>query len=58
VQFLMQWDGGRVPREQALALFDALASGDKTLRASPASTRNGPVFEVDGALRFLARQRR
>lgn len=35
VEFLVQWDDERVPRAQSLALFDALASAEKTLHANP-----------------------
>jgi dienelactone hydrolase len=55
VRFLMQWDDERVPREEALALFDALASAEKTLHANPGKHGDVPAFEADGALRFLAR---
>lgn len=55
VQFLMQWGDERVPREEALALFDALASADKTLHANPGKHGDVPAFEADSALRFLAR---
>ncbi|MFI7704182.1 alpha/beta hydrolase family protein [Nonomuraea sp. NPDC049480] len=55
VQFLMQWDDERVPREEALALFDALASAEKTLHANPGKHGEVPAFEADGALRFFAR---
>ena len=55
VQFLLQWDDERVPREQGLALFDALGSTDKTLHAHPGKHGDLPPFEADDALRFLAR---
>jgi dienelactone hydrolase len=55
VQFLMQWDDERVPREEALALFDALASADKTLHANPGKHGDVPAFEADSAVQFLAR---
>ncbi|MFG1754382.1 hypothetical protein [Streptosporangium sandarakinum] len=35
VRFLLQWDDNLVPRAQGSALFDALASADKTLHANP-----------------------
>ncbi|MEV4463655.1 alpha/beta hydrolase [Micromonospora echinofusca] len=55
VEFLLQWDDERVPRAQGLALFDALASTEKTLHANPG--RHGEIlaFELDSALRFFAR---
>jgi dienelactone hydrolase len=55
VQFLLQWDDDRVPRDQALALFDALASAEKTLHANPGRHGEIPGFETDSALRFFAR---
>ena len=55
VQFLVQWDDERVPRAQSLALFDALASADKTLHANPGMHADLPSFETDSSLRFFAR---
>ena len=55
VQFLLQWDDDRVPRDQGLALFDALASAEKTLHANPGRHGEIPGFETDSALRFFAR---
>jgi dienelactone hydrolase len=54
VLFLMQWDDERVPREEALALFDALASAEKTLHANPGKHADVPAFEADSALQFFA----
>ena len=42
VEFLVQWDDERVPRTQSLALFDALASAEKTLHANPGQAHGGP----------------
>ncbi|GGT46491.1 dienelactone hydrolase family protein [Streptomyces purpureus] len=55
VEFLVQWDDERVPREQSLALFDALASAEKTLHANPGKHGEIPAFELDSALRFFSR---
>ena len=55
VEFLVQWDDERVPRAQSLALFDALASAEKTLHANPGKHGEIPAFELDAALRFFAR---
>jgi dienelactone hydrolase len=55
VEFLVQWDDERVPRAQSLALFDALASAEKTLHANPGKHMEVPAFEVDSTLRFFAR---
>ncbi|HEX4660590.1 MAG TPA: alpha/beta hydrolase [Streptosporangiaceae bacterium] len=58
VEFLMQWDDERVPRAQSLALFDALASAEKTLHANPGKHAEVPAFELDSTLRFFARHLR
>ncbi|SED37750.1 dienelactone hydrolase family protein [Streptomyces melanosporofaciens] len=55
VEFLVQWDDERVPRAEGLALFDALASAEKTLHANPGRHGDVPAFERDSALRFFAR---
>ncbi|MDX2937947.1 dienelactone hydrolase family protein [Streptomyces ipomoeae] len=55
VQFLVQWHDQMVPRDQSLALFDALASAEKTLHANPGKHGDVPSFEVDSSLRFFAR---
>ncbi len=55
VEFLVQWDDERVPRAQSLALFDALASAEKTLHANPGKHGEVPAFEADSTLRFFAR---
>ena len=55
VQLLLQWDDDLVPRDQGLALFDALASAEKTLHANPGRHGEIPGFETDGSLRFFAR---
>ncbi|CAL9549858.1 alpha/beta hydrolase family protein [Streptomyces sp. enrichment culture] len=55
VQFLVQWDDERVPREQSLALFDALASKEKTLHAGPDGHGELPAFELDSAVSFFSR---
>jgi dienelactone hydrolase len=55
VEFLMQWDDERVPRDQSLALFDAFASAEKTLHANPGKHGEIPAFELDSTLRFFSR---
>ncbi|MEB3370074.1 dienelactone hydrolase family protein [Saccharopolyspora mangrovi] len=55
VQFLVQWDDQMVSRDQSLALFDALASAEKTLHANPGKHGDVPLFEVDSSLRFFTR---
>lgn len=56
IEFLIQWDDERVPREHSLALFDAFGSAEKTLHANPG--RHGdrlPEHELDSAVRFFTR---
>jgi dienelactone hydrolase len=55
VEFLVQWDDERVPRDQSLALFDAFASAEKTLHANPGKHGELPAFEIDSMLRFFTR---
>ena len=55
LQFLLQWDDELVPRESALALFDAFASPEKTLHANPGRHAEVPRFEIDSAERFFQR---
>ncbi|MFE0513135.1 dienelactone hydrolase family protein [Streptomyces sp. NPDC058964] len=55
VEFLVQWDDERVPRDQGLALFDALASADKTLHANSGKHGDIPEFELDSTLSFFSR---
>lgn len=55
VEFLVQWDDERVPRNQSLALFDTLASSEKTLHANPGKHGEVPAFEMDSTVRFFAR---
>jgi dienelactone hydrolase len=55
VEFLLQWDDERVPRARGLELFDAFASQEKTLHASPGPHAALPRFEVDSMSRFFAR---
>ncbi|MFJ8436645.1 dienelactone hydrolase family protein [Kitasatospora sp. NPDC094019] len=55
VEFLLQWDDERVPREAGLALFEAFGSAEKTLHANPGGHGEIPAFELDSTVRFLAR---
>ena len=55
VEFLLQWDDELVPREAGLALFDAFASGEKTLHANPGRHAGVPAFELESSERFFAR---
>jgi hypothetical protein len=53
--FLLQWDDEPVPRDSGLALFDAFASREKTLRANPGRHMGVPGFELDSSQRFFTR---
>ena len=55
VLFIQQLEDEIVPRDTALALFDALASRDKRLHANPGLHPQVPVEEIDAGLAFLAR---
>jgi dienelactone hydrolase len=55
VELWVQWDDERVPREQGLALFDALGSAGKTLHASPGGHGGLPSAEAEASARFFAR---
>ncbi|MFF9478765.1 alpha/beta hydrolase [Streptomyces sp. NPDC014733] len=55
IEFALQWDDERVPREAGLALFDAFASQEKTLHANAGKHLEMPRFEADSAVRFFAR---
>ncbi|MER6140427.1 alpha/beta hydrolase [Streptomyces sparsogenes] len=55
IEFDMQWDDEHIPRESALALFDAFASKEKTLHANTGAHKELPRFEADSAVRFFVR---
>ncbi|WP_344317667.1 alpha/beta hydrolase, partial [Actinoplanes couchii] len=56
VEFLIQWDDEWIPREQSLALFEALGSADKTLHANPGKHADRiPEHELDSQVRFFTR---
>jgi pimeloyl-ACP methyl ester carboxylesterase len=55
IEFDLQWDDERIPREAGLALFDAFASKEKTLHANAGKHLELPRFEADSAVRFFAR---
>jgi cephalosporin-C deacetylase-like acetyl esterase len=55
VEFELQWDDEIVPRESALALFDAIGSPEKTLHANPGGHMDVPTFEIDSSEHFFAR---
>jgi pimeloyl-ACP methyl ester carboxylesterase len=55
VQFLVQWDDEMIPRDSSLALFGALASGEKTLHANSGGHLAVPRFEMESSERFFLR---
>lgn len=55
MQMVAQWDDELVPRPSALALFEALASPQKTLHAHPGGHLAVPRFEVDDSHLFFRR---
>lgn len=56
VEFAMQWDDERIPREASLALFEAFGSKEKTLHANAGAHFDFPRFEAESASRFLGRR--
>ena len=55
LQVLLQWDDEGNDRQQALDLFDAFGSEEKTLHANLGGHAGVPSFELDAAARFFAR---
>ncbi|MDX8030323.1 alpha/beta hydrolase [Lentzea sp. BCCO 10_0856] len=55
LRFLLQWDDQLIARDAGLALFDAFGTRQKTLHANPGGHHDVPEFEMDSAVRFLAR---
>ncbi|MGW5665074.1 dienelactone hydrolase family protein [Streptomyces sp. NPDC003758] len=53
--FLLQWDDEGNPRQQALDLFDAFGTKEKTMHANMGGHAGTPWFEVDDGDRFFAR---
>jgi pimeloyl-ACP methyl ester carboxylesterase len=53
VEVLLPWDDPELDRESGLALFDSLASGDKTLHAFPGNHFRVPEEQID--TRFFER---
>ncbi len=58
VLVLLQWDDEGNDRQEALDLFDALGSGQKTLHANTGGHTGVPSSEGDDATRFLVRHLR
>lgn len=54
VLFLFQWDDELVTREAGLALFDALATEQKTMHINPGKHSAVPPAEMDFSRTFLA----
>ena len=55
LQVLLQWDDEGNDRQQALNLFDAFGSQEKTLHANLGGHTGVPSFEIDAGARFFAR---
>jgi hypothetical protein len=55
VEFYMQWDDEHIDRQDALKLFDAFGSREKSLHANAGGHMDVPGFEVDSSARFFAR---
>jgi hypothetical protein len=55
VLFLMNWDDSRVPRGQALELFDLIGSEDKRLHAYPGEHGQLPEETRAASEEFIAR---
>ncbi|MFO6451276.1 MULTISPECIES: dienelactone hydrolase family protein [unclassified Aeromicrobium] len=58
VHVLLQWDDAGNDRQQALDLFDAFATEEKTLHANLGGHTGVPAFEADPAMAFLVRHLR
>lgn len=58
LQVLLQWDDEGNDRQQALDLFDAFGSKEKTLHANMGGHTGVPEFEGDAANRFFERHLR
>jgi dienelactone hydrolase len=55
VHVLLQWDDEGNDRQQALDLFDALGTREKTLHANTGGHTGVPAFEADAVNRFFTR---
>jgi fermentation-respiration switch protein FrsA (DUF1100 family) len=53
VLYLQQWDDELFPRDDGLALFDLLATRDKTMHANLGGHLQIPRAEVDSVAQFL-----
>ena len=54
VLFLMQWDDELIPRDEAIDLFDRIATRDKRLSAHPGKHVEVPADVMRGSQQFLA----
>jgi hypothetical protein len=55
LQVLLQWDDEGNDRQQALEVFDALGSKEKTLHANLGGHTGVPPYEIEAAGRFFVR---
>lgn len=58
VEYAMQWDDEHIAREDALALYDAFGSAEKSLHANVGEHMRMPRFEAASAVRFFERHLR
>lgn len=58
VHVLLQWDDTGNDRHEALDLFDAFATAEKTLHANMGGHTGVPAFEADASVGFLVRHLR
>jgi dienelactone hydrolase len=55
VEFVLQWEDEIVSRESGLALFNAIASAEKTLHINPGKHVEVPTYERESWQRFFQR---
>ncbi|MEU4314518.1 alpha/beta hydrolase [Nocardia sp. NPDC024068] len=55
VEYRIPWDDENMDRDSGVALFDAIASKEKTLHAHPGRYNQVPEYERDSSARFFAR---
>ncbi|MFE9311871.1 hypothetical protein ACFYM5_30125 [Streptomyces sp. NPDC006706] len=55
IEFAMQWDNERIPREASLALFGTFSSKEEKVHSNAGNHFDMPRFEADSAVRFSAR---
>ncbi|MCL2515129.1 MAG: alpha/beta hydrolase [Microbacteriaceae bacterium] len=58
LEFIQPWDDAELDRESGIALFDALGSAQKLMRAHSGDHRHVPTWLADDSNRFLVRELR